>query len=66
MDAHPERHRSSRAAWLRAAMLGADDGLVSTAALLVGVAASGAARDAILMADIAALTAEAMAIATGE
>ncbi|HEY5109166.1 MAG TPA: VIT family protein [Acidimicrobiales bacterium] len=66
MDAHPERHRSSRAAWLRAAVLGADDGLVSTAALLVGVAASGAARNAILVAGIAALTAGAMAMATGE
>jgi VIT1/CCC1 family predicted Fe2+/Mn2+ transporter len=66
MDAHPERHRSSRAAWLRAAVLGADDGLVSTAALLVGVAASGAARNALLVAGIAALTAGAMAMATGE
>ena len=52
--------------WLRAAVLGADDGLVSTAALLVGVAASGASKNAILTAGIAALSAGAMAMAIGE
>jgi VIT1/CCC1 family predicted Fe2+/Mn2+ transporter len=61
-----ERHRSQRAGWLRAAVLGADDGLVSTAALLIGVAASGAARTSILTAGVAALTAGAMAMAIGE
>ena len=63
---HFERHRSGRTGWLRAAVLGADDGLVSTAALLVGVAASGATRNAILTAGVAALSAGAMAMAIGE
>jgi len=63
---HFERHRSGRSGWLRAAVLGADDGLVSTAALLVGVAASGAGRNAILTAGVAALSAGAMAMAIGE
>jgi len=63
---HLERHRSGRSGWLRAAVLGADDGLVSTAALLVGVAASGASRNAILTAGVAALSAGAMAMAIGE
>jgi len=63
---HFERHRSGRSGWLRAAVLGADDGLVSTAALLVGVAASGATRNAILTAGVAALSAGAMAMAIGE
>ena len=63
---HFERHRSGRSGWLRAAVLGADDGLVSTAALLVGVAASGASRNAILTAGVAALSAGAMAMAIGE
>lgn len=66
MHTHFERHRSGRAGWLRAAVLGADDGLVSTAALLIGVAASGASRSAILTAGLAALTAGAMAMAIGE
>jgi len=63
---HFERHRSGRSGWLRAAVLGADDGLVSTAALLVGVVASGASRNAILTAGVAALSAGAMAMAIGE
>ncbi len=66
MTIHMERHRSERSGWLRAAVLGADDGLVSTAALLVGVAASGAGRNAILTAGVAALSAGAMAMAIGE
>lgn len=66
MTIHFERHRSGRSGWLRAAVLGADDGLVSTAALLVGVAASGASRNAILTAGVAALSAGAMAMAIGE
>ncbi len=66
MHVRLERHRSERSGWLRAAVLGADDGLVSTAALLIGVAASGAARGAILTAGLAALTAGAMAMAIGE
>jgi len=63
---HFERHRSTRSGWLRAAVLGADDGLVSTAALLVGVTASGATKNAILTAGVAALSAGAMAMAIGE
>ncbi len=66
MRSHFERHRSKRSGWLRAAVLGADDGLVSTAALLVGVAASGATKNAILTAGVAALSAGAMAMAIGE
>ena len=66
MRSHFEQHRSKRSGWLRAAVLGADDGLVSTAALLVGVAASGASKNAILTAGIAALSAGAMAMAIGE
>ncbi len=66
MVTHVEQHRSDRSGWLRAAVLGADDGLVSTAALLVGVAASGASRNALLTAGVAALSAGAMAMAIGE
>ncbi len=66
MATHVEAHRTGRSGWLRAAVLGADDGLVSTAALLVGVAASGAHRSALLTAGVAALSAGAMAMAIGE
>lgn len=66
MTIHFERHRSGRSGWLRAAVLGADDGIVSTAALLVGVAASGASRSAILTAGVASLSAGAMSMAIGE
>jgi vacuolar iron transporter family protein len=62
----PEDHRTSRAGWLRAAVLGANDGLVSTSSLMVGVAASGASTGAILTAGIAGLAAGAMAMAGGE
>ncbi len=66
MRSHAEHHRAGRSGWLRAAVLGADDGLVSTAALLVGVAAAGASRGALLTAGIAALSAGAMSMAIGE
>jgi vacuolar iron transporter family protein len=63
---HPEHHRTHRAGWLRAAVLGANDGIVSTASLLVGVAAAGAGQDAILVAGVAGLVAGAMSMAAGE
>jgi VIT1/CCC1 family predicted Fe2+/Mn2+ transporter len=63
---HWERHRSSRAGWLRAAVLGANDGIVSTASLLLGVAASDASQSSILIAGIAGLVAGAMSMAAGE
>ena len=61
-----ERHRGGRAGWLRAAVLGADDGIVSTASLMLGVAASSASHGAILTAGLAALATGAMAMAVGE
>ena len=61
-----ERHLGSRAAWLRAAVLGANDGLISTASLIVGVAAADNTRSAILVAGIAGLTAGALSMAAGE
>jgi VIT1/CCC1 family predicted Fe2+/Mn2+ transporter len=61
-----EQHRSGRAAWLRASVLGANDGLISTAALVVGVAGADNQRSAVLVAGIAGLTAGALAMATGE
>ncbi len=63
---HPERHAISRIGWLRAAVLGANDGIVSTASLIVGVAASDTGRPAILIAGVAALVAGAMSMAAGE
>ncbi|MFN8009873.1 MAG: VIT family protein [Holophagaceae bacterium] len=63
---HPERHRTDRIGWLRAAVLGANDGIVSTASLLLGVAASHAGRGAILVAGVAGLVAGAMSMAAGE
>jgi VIT1/CCC1 family predicted Fe2+/Mn2+ transporter len=63
---HPETHRSGRAGWLRAAVLGANDGIVSTASLVVGVAAAGASRGSILLAGVAGLVAGAMSMAAGE
>lgn len=62
----PETHRSNRAAWLRAAVLGADDGIVSTASLMLGVAASSAGSTAVLTAGVAGLVAGAMSMAAGE
>jgi VIT1/CCC1 family predicted Fe2+/Mn2+ transporter len=63
---HPERHFTHRVGWLRAAVLGANDGIVSTAALVVGVAASGADQQALLVAGLAGLVAGAMSMAAGE
>lgn len=63
---HIERHRTARIGWLRAAVLGANDGLISTASLVVGVAASGAPRSAVLIAGAAGLVAGAMSMAAGE
>jgi VIT1/CCC1 family predicted Fe2+/Mn2+ transporter len=63
---HKERHRSERIGWLRAAVLGANDGIVSTASLILGVAASGTARSGVIIAGIAGLVAGAMSMAAGE
>jgi VIT1/CCC1 family predicted Fe2+/Mn2+ transporter len=63
---HPERHRSERIGWLRAAVLGANDGIVSTASLIVGVAAAEGSRSNILVAGVAGLVAGAMSMAAGE
>ena len=63
---HGEIHRSQRAGWLRAAVLGADDAIVSTASLMIGVAASAATKDAILISGIAGLVAGSMSMAVGE
>lgn len=66
MRSHRETHLVARAGWLRAAVLGANDGIVSTASLILGVAASGAERPALLVAGIAGLVAGAMSMAAGE
>ncbi len=63
---HKERHAVARMGWLRAAVLGANDGIVSTASLIIGVAAAAAGKDAILVAGVAALVAGAMSMAAGE
>jgi VIT1/CCC1 family predicted Fe2+/Mn2+ transporter len=63
---HTERHRTDRIGWLRAAVLGANDGIVSTASLLVGVAAASASHDNILVTGVAGLVAGAMSMAAGE
>lgn len=63
---HREMHRSHRVGWLRAAVLGANDGIVSTASLVIGVAAAHAARADILLAGVAGLVAGAMSMAAGE
>ena len=63
---HPESHLVSRIGWLRAAVLGANDGIVSTASLIVGVAAASAAPADILIAGVAGLVAGAMSMAAGE
>ena len=63
---HSERHRTSRTGWLRAAVLGANDGIVSTASLILGVAASGASAQNIIVAGSAGLVAGAMSMAAGE
>jgi VIT1/CCC1 family predicted Fe2+/Mn2+ transporter len=63
---HPEPHHASRIGWLRAAVLGAQDGIVSTASLVIGVAAASANRSEILVAGTAALAAGALSMAAGE
>ena len=63
---HPELHRTERVGWLRAAVLGANDGIVSVAGVVVGVAAGGAGASAILAAGIAGTVAGAMSMAAGE
>ena len=63
---HRESHAFSRVGWLRAAVLGANDGIVSTSSLIVGVAASNASRSSVLIAGTAALVAGAMSMAAGE
>ena len=62
----PEKHNTNRTGWLRAAVLGANDGILSTASLIVGVAAAHAARGNILIAGVAGLVAGAMSMAAGE
>jgi vacuolar iron transporter family protein len=64
--AHIERHYVHRIGWLRAAVLGADDGIVSTASLVVGVAAAHSPRSSVLLAGVAGLVAGAMSMAAGE
>lgn len=66
MAKHLERHYAERIGWLRAAVLGANDGIVSTASLVVGVAAAGAQRGDVLIAGLAGLVAGAMSMAAGE
>lgn len=63
---HPERHRTEHIGWLRAAVLGANDGLISTSSLVVGVAAAQNARDPVLLAALAGLVAGALSMAAGE
>jgi len=66
LKTHTERHAVSRVGWLRAAVLGANDGIVSTASLIVGIAAAGAARHDLLLTGFAGLVAGAMSMAAGE
>ena len=66
MMRNPEKHRTHRIGWLRAAVLGANDGIVSTASLIVGVAAADANRSSVLVAGVAGLVAGAMSMAAGE
>ena len=63
---HGERHGSGRAGWLRAVVLGANDGILSTASLVIGVASAGADRGAVVTAGLAGLVAGAMSMAAGE
>ncbi|MFA7164688.1 MAG: VIT family protein [Desulfoplanes sp.] len=63
---HGEEHKSHRVGWLRAAVLGANDGIVSTASLIIGVAAAGTPQENILIAGVAGLVAGAMSMAAGE
>lgn len=63
---HAENHRTHRVGWLRAAVLGANDGIVSTASLIMGVAAADASSQSVLIAGVAGLVAGAMSMAAGE
>lgn len=63
---HGERHQTARIGWLRAAVLGANDGIVSTASLVLGVASAGGSPHAVLVAGVAGLVAGAMSMAAGE
>jgi VIT1/CCC1 family predicted Fe2+/Mn2+ transporter len=63
---HREKHHTHRVGWLRAAVLGANDGIVSTASLLIGIAAAEAEKDSVMFAGIAGLVAGAMSMAAGE
>ena len=63
---HPERHRSHRAGWLRASVLGANDGIVSVAGVVVGIAAAGAPHETVLVTGVAATVAGAISMAAGE
>ena len=63
---HHETHRTHRVGWLRAAVLGANDGIVSTASLILGVAAANTTQENILLAGVAGLVAGAMSMAAGE
>ena len=63
---HPEKHLTGRAGWLRASVMGANDGIVSTASLVLGVAAAGASSGAVITAGIAGLVAGALSMAAGE
>lgn len=66
MRSHSEQHRGSRAGWLRAAVLGANDGLISTSSLVVGVASAAAGRDPVLLAAFAGMVSGALSMAAGE
>lgn len=66
MKRHPEKHRTNRVGWLRAGVLGANDGILSTASLILGVAAADASRHSVLLAGMAGLVAGAMSMAAGE
>lgn len=66
MRPHRETHRTERVGWLRAAVLGANDGIVSTASLIIGVASAHASRSSVLVAGVAGLVAGAMSMAAGE
>jgi VIT1/CCC1 family predicted Fe2+/Mn2+ transporter len=66
MRRNVEKHRTGKAGWLRAAVMGADDGILSTASLLLGVAAAHGSRDNLLIAGLAGLVAGAMSMAAGE
>ena len=63
---HRERHRTQHIGWLRAAVLGANDGIVSTASLVVGVAAASAGYSEVMLAGVAGLVAGSMSMAAGE